>query len=78
MWVLVARVPPCHRHPVAWLPIDPPGLLEHRRLDRLWWFKMSSRAAATTAQTMFRQANRGKPLRTHVADMPSVPLKWRL
>lgn len=78
MWVLVARVPACHRGPVDWRAIHPPGLVEHGRADRLWWFKMTSRAAAATAQTMMRQANRGKPLRTHLADMPSVPLRWRL
>ncbi len=77
-WYFVARVPAFHRQPVQWAMIRPPGMIDSRCTDRLWWFKMSSRGGAGTALTMFRQANRGKPMRTMVADLPSIPLQWRV
>ncbi len=77
-WTFVARVPGFHRGPARWHPIDPPGSIEKGTdSPRIWWFRMRSRAAAGTAQVMFRQANRGKPMRTAVLDLPSIPLRWR-
>lgn len=78
MWLFEARIPTGTPTPVAWKPIDVPGMISRGSTVRdVWWMAFTTEQAAIKGRHAFKHLNEGQPMRTKLREVSRIPARWQ-